>query len=342
MTVDRLALEDQPREELVVEARRLGVKRPEVMTRVELSDEILRLSTPNPVERKKVRGWLGVARDLLASVVEQGLNLPDAAALIRGDVRFEPLRSPQAPVATVTLAEIYGAQGHYARALSILDEVLDKEPDHEAARALRDRIARDRDQKRGDAPALPDEPAEEPPRVDEPDLPTLPPPPDPETLPPPPEDAEPETLPPPSDAEMDARTLFPPRPAAKVAEPALVLVRAEPSAVALYYEADAAAVTAGPLVVRVVEFRPRDAGAERVERNFPVAAESGTLTVSGIEPAAVVRAVLGAHAADGFTAVAVAAELARGGTSVLWAPYASDERAPLAARAAERLAAALS
>src|ERR1700753_2042482 len=113
--MDRAVLEEMVREELVIEARRVGVKRPEVMTRVELVDEVLRLGTPNPVERKEVRGWLGVARDLLASAVEVGLNLPDAAAMMRGEVRLEPLRE-QAPVATVTLAEIYGAQGHLDRA----------------------------------------------------------------------------------------------------------------------------------------------------------------------------------------------------------------------------------
>jgi Tetratricopeptide repeat len=143
MTVNRSELEALGREQLIQEARRYGVRRPEVMTRVELVDEVLRIGTPNPVERKKVRGWLGVARDLLASAVEQGLNLPDAAALIRGDVRFEPLSPVQPPVATVTLAEIYGAQGHFKKALTMLDEVLAKEPEHEAARKLRARLERE-------------------------------------------------------------------------------------------------------------------------------------------------------------------------------------------------------
>lgn len=144
MALDRVALEALGREQLIQEARQSGVRRPEVMTRVELIDEMLRLGTPNPVERKRVRGWLGVARDLVASVVEQGLNLPDAAALIRGDFRFEPLKPVQPPVATVTLAEIYGAQGHFQKALAMLDEVLAKEPEHEAARKLRNRLERER------------------------------------------------------------------------------------------------------------------------------------------------------------------------------------------------------
>lgn len=146
--MDRAALEALGREDLVVEARSFGVKRPEVMTRVELVDEVLRLATPNPVERKEIRGWLGVARDLLASAVERGLNLPDAAAMIRGDVRFVPMHPVQPPVATVTLAEIYGAQGHFDRALGMLDEVLDREADHEVARRLRTRLITERDVKR--------------------------------------------------------------------------------------------------------------------------------------------------------------------------------------------------
>lgn len=158
MVPDRAALEALPRTELVDEAVRQGVRRPDVMTRVELVDEILRLSTPNPVQRKEVRGWLGVARDLLASVVDKGLHLPDAAAFIRGEVRYEPLRGPQPPVATVTLAEIYGAQGHFDRAVSTLDEVLSKEPDLDVARRLRDRFA-GADVRRGrPSPAVPSEP----------------------------------------------------------------------------------------------------------------------------------------------------------------------------------------
>jgi hypothetical protein len=171
--MDRAALEEMVREELVVEARRVGVKRPEVMTRVELVDEVLRLGTPNPVERKQVRGWLGVARDLLASAVEVGLNLPDAAAMIRGEVRFEPLRPEQPPVATVTLAEIYGAQGHFDRAIGMLDEVLDREADHDIARRLRNRLNTERDAKRSKPPLTPVSPEPAALEEDEPELATL-------------------------------------------------------------------------------------------------------------------------------------------------------------------------
>src|SRR6185369_9007525 len=134
-------LERLSREQLILKARVLGVERPELMTRVELRDEIVRRSEPDIAQQKRARGFLGVARDLVASVVEAGLNLPDAAALIRGDNNRESHWKGPPPVATVTLAEIYATQGHLERALRMLDEVLLKEPDHDAARSLRTRLA---------------------------------------------------------------------------------------------------------------------------------------------------------------------------------------------------------
>jgi len=128
------------RDELVAKARALGVERPELMTRVELGDEIVRRTQLDPATQRGARGWLGVARDMVASVVESGLNLPDAAALIRGDRGDLDARGP-APVATVTLAEIYATQGHVERAFTMLEEVLAKEPDHPAALALQARLA---------------------------------------------------------------------------------------------------------------------------------------------------------------------------------------------------------
>ncbi len=111
------ALDSMSRDELVARARALGATRPEVMTRVELRDEIIRLSEPDTAAQRRSRGWLGVARDLVASVVESGLNLRDAAAAIRGDQRSDQEWLGPPPVATVTLAEIYVAQGHPERAL---------------------------------------------------------------------------------------------------------------------------------------------------------------------------------------------------------------------------------
>jgi hypothetical protein len=131
------------RDELVAAARSVGVHHPEMMTRVELGDEILRARERSQPGSGSSRGWLGVARDLLARLVERGLNLPNAAALIRKGPTAFVSSNLQAPVATVTLAEVYAAQGHVKRALAILDDVLEKEPDHAPARLLRERLARE-------------------------------------------------------------------------------------------------------------------------------------------------------------------------------------------------------
>ena len=138
-------LDQLSRDELVARARTLGARRPEVMTRIELRDEIVRLSETDPNVRRRSRGWLGVARDLVASVVDSGLNLPGAAAAIRGEAKTDAAEwQGPPPVATLTLAEIYLAQGHYDRALAVVTEVLANEPDHASAVALRARIEAER------------------------------------------------------------------------------------------------------------------------------------------------------------------------------------------------------
>src|SRR5690242_1459191 len=133
-------LEAASRSDLIARAEGLGVDKADVLTRAELVDEIVKRSVVDPIERRLARGLLGVARDLVARVVERGLHLPDAAALIRGlqQVTLTPVTPP---IATVTLAEIYAGQGHRARALAVLDEVLANEPEHAAARAMRDKVA---------------------------------------------------------------------------------------------------------------------------------------------------------------------------------------------------------
>lgn len=129
-------LDEKSRHELVEEARKLGVERPERMTRVELRDEIVRRSVSEE-RQAEARGLFGVARSMLASVVDRGLHLPDAARAIRGESSFEVPLASQTPVATVTLAEIYAAQGHKNRALRILEDVLKQEPGHEEALRVR-------------------------------------------------------------------------------------------------------------------------------------------------------------------------------------------------------------
>jgi len=136
--MQRHTLQKLSREELIREAERAGVPRPRVLTQTELVDEILKRTATSDPDRARARGWLGRARDLLATVVEKGLHLPDAAAAIRTGPKGWP--PPPPPLPTVTLAEIYAAQGHLDRAVVVLEDVLRREPDHQEARELRERF----------------------------------------------------------------------------------------------------------------------------------------------------------------------------------------------------------
>lgn len=146
--MDRGELEGLDREALVVKAQAAGIRRARILTRPELIDELLRLD-PNvsASQLRKSRGFFGKARDLVARVVERGLHLPDAAERIRtlslgAEATSEsrvPRGEPQA-MPTVTLAEIYAAQGHRARAIETLRRVLEREPEHAAARTLLARL----------------------------------------------------------------------------------------------------------------------------------------------------------------------------------------------------------
>jgi hypothetical protein len=133
----RAELERLDRDALVARAEIAGVTRARILTRPELVDELLLRTTDDPAATQKARGLFGVARDLLARAVERGLNLPDAAQRIRTLGGARPLRR-RAPAAlpTLTLAEIYAAQGHRDRAIETLEGVLSREPDHAAAGAL--------------------------------------------------------------------------------------------------------------------------------------------------------------------------------------------------------------
>src|SRR5262245_44969417 len=142
--MERAELERLDREGLVQRARAAGIRRARLLTRPELVDELLRLDPSiDPGQLKKTRRFFGRARDLLSRVVERGLHLPDAADRLRAALGTPfpevPRPEPQA-VPTVTLAEIYAAQGHKQRAVDTLRRVLEAEPDHHGARALLDKL----------------------------------------------------------------------------------------------------------------------------------------------------------------------------------------------------------
>jgi hypothetical protein len=135
--MNRAELERLDRDALVDLAVQAGVTRARILTRPELVDELLLRSSVDEASQRRARGLFGVARDLLARVVERGLHLPDAAERIRTlGLALPPRRSAPAALPTVTLAEIYAAQGHRERGIDTLESVLAREPDHAAARAL--------------------------------------------------------------------------------------------------------------------------------------------------------------------------------------------------------------
>lgn len=319
----RSELETLTRDGLIERARRLGVPRPEVMTRVEMTDEIIRRQETDAAARRRARGWLGVARDLVASLIEQGLNMPDAAELVRQGVT--PTRvQHQAPVATVTLAEIYAAQGHVKRALGMLDQVLEKEPDHAAARALRDRLGSSRV-----APMRQVEP-------EEPEEPSL--------------DAEPSAAA--SEAEAaPAEPVVEIAPASgsgaevAAAEPVAEVAAAEPPARAPVFEAhperDLLVLVTGPrgvsafwdlsdktralgverrLVLRVCSVSPSFGGARKSQRDFGVHAPEGSLVVPGVAAGAIVRATLGCERDGAFAPLAIACVLGAEGGGLTFSP----------------------
>ncbi len=135
MEPTRSELEAIDRETLIAKAEAAGVSRARVLTRPELVDEILLRQNRDPATTRRMRGLLGIARDLLARLVERGLNLPDAAERLRS-APPPPPRKTTPPVPTVTLAEIYATQGHKQKAINTLQEVLAREPEHLAAKGL--------------------------------------------------------------------------------------------------------------------------------------------------------------------------------------------------------------
>jgi hypothetical protein len=118
----------------------LGIERPDELSTEELTHRIESASTVADAAQgaSAGRGWFDVARHLVAQVVEQGLNLPGAARVLRtvGSTWLSSGGRARPPLPTVTLAQIYLAQGHDERARAILAQVLERQPDHPKARQL--------------------------------------------------------------------------------------------------------------------------------------------------------------------------------------------------------------
>jgi hypothetical protein len=344
MTPDRESLEGMSREALIGLARETGVKRADVLTRMELCDEILRASVKNPVERRRARGWLGVARDLLASVVEQGLNLPEAAAMIRGEHSFAAEPRDVAPIATVTLAEIYSAQGHPDRALQILDEVLSKEPDHAVAQRLRVDLnaarARAEAARSGSlaAAASPPAPSESAPEAA---VPVAGEPKAPESKarePSGPQRSEPSRLDPPDaavaeaaapdTAEMEVPVEFP-------SDDVLVTLRTGPRQLYVYWERRDADVLGAPRI-QLVSTEPSAGSVARAEQFLDATPSVGGRYVSVSSKHTIVRAalLLDDRGRARARAVAVDGRLGESGVELVWSPRRRLAAASMLDRAA--------
>jgi hypothetical protein len=144
--IGRAELERLDRDTLIARAEGAGVSRANILTRPELVDELLlRSAKKGDPQVARARGFFGRARDLLSRVIERGLHLPDAVERLRraGSIPPPPSRASTPAVPTVTLAEIYAAQGHNARAVETLKRLLDHEPEHAAARSLLTRLSSD-------------------------------------------------------------------------------------------------------------------------------------------------------------------------------------------------------
>ena len=351
-------LDSASRSDLITRAEALGVDKADVLTRAELVDEIVKRTVSDPIERRLARGLLGVARDLVARVVERGLHLPDAAALIRG-LQQVTLTPNTPPIATVTLAEIYAGQGHRTRALTVLDEVLDKEPEHAAARALRERVAalvEDRAPTPTSVPP-PDVASDAPSGEVEPEGDAVPDliaaaggdfAPDIASVAEPVPDRERDTLPPSADAAPTALPIDLPTWHAPAEEEASLAERSpslEPafgiqvdqvvllpvdatSALARWELGDAALdevrarAREGELILRIVAVTPSWDGPDVEIRDVEVAQPVGDWWVCDLPANAVLRAAVGWRGERGFDPLAVALDVA----STDGEPVASDER----------------
>lgn len=299
--MERKDLESLSREVLIEKATALGVVRPRALTVAELIDEILRVETKGS---QSPRGWFGRARDLLTSVIDRGLGTD-----VRRPTEGRPVSAGPPPIPTVTLAEIYAAQGHLDRAIATLDEVLAKDPNHAEAIALRERFVAQSQKTKPSSPppvivAVP-EPIAEPANAETPATEALP-----------------------TDASDTARSEAAPAEATDaIAEEEddlppfevdeIVALAVDPHTVYLYWEirpstfARAKASDAegsGSLVIRVVTVVASESPSPSI-RDIAVDALFGELFLHGVPAEANVRVSVGYKGARGATTLAVGAQV---------------------------------
>lgn len=302
--MNRDDLDRLDRDALIARAEGAGVARARILTRPELVDELLLRTAVDDVTKERARGLFGRARDLLARLVERGLNRPETADRIRSVGRAVGRASAPAALPTLTLAEIYVAQGYRERAIETLERVVSAEPEHAMARAL---LARLRDA----AFAVPS--PQMPPETDL-------------------EDAQDAAAIAP--AQADAPRSASPLPAspAPAAEPSHMLddaplpprydvnecvaLAVDPHTVYVYWEVrertidDLRPSSAGPaIVIRVVAVEPAWTGPNSSIRDIDVRATLGELFVHDLVEGAVVRAAVGVRRGAEFVPIVHSAAL---------------------------------
>lgn len=271
MATGRLELESLSRDELLRQARQLGVERPEFLTRPELVDEILRTTLDDEAERNAARGLLGRARDLVARVMEKGLHLPDAASKLRTLApAIAPPRRTLRPIATVALAQVYAAQGHHEAALEVLQDILEHEPNHAQALQLRQELL---NKQAPDPTAAHDEPA-----------------------------AEQESVQPAAPEPPAPRPLGPSAPSRdqlRIERRRDDLVRVSWSVRAASFAHRRAGLAGSRLVIRLMAAHPRWQGPEVLTQDLEIDALSGRMDVP-VTPGAALCAALGVRLNEAF------------------------------------------
>jgi hypothetical protein len=297
--VNRVELERLDRDALIARAEGAGVARARILTRPELVDELLLRSAVDDATKERARGLFGRARDLLARLVERGLNRPETADRIRAVGRAVGRVSAPAALPTLTLAEIYVAQGYRERAIETLERVISAEPEHATARAL---LARLRDA----AFAVPS--------------PQMPP------------ETEPDDSPDPAVIATAQAAASPPAPPAPAAEPSHMLddaplpprydvnecvaLAVDPRTVYVYWEVRERTIedlrpgsVERAIVIRVVAVEPAWSGPNSTIRDIEVRATLGELFVHDLAGGAVVRAAVGVRRGAEFVPIVHSAAL---------------------------------
>jgi len=331
-------LQKLSRGELIELARARGVFSADALTRAELIDEILQRPVEEPVS-PGLFGLLGVAGELVAGVVDSRLHMPEAANLIREMTKPRRSSRPPPPLPTVTLAEIYAAQGHLDKAIAVLDEVLTTAPDHGDARALRERLAdelaaalaaeaagdpeqaaptedkappaptEELEALAGDADIAPSEPADAIDAPVEPDA-------DEGAAVAPPTVPEVEPAPASADEPGTGEPLPSPTPPAHYGADEVVALATDPATAYVYWELRPErfartrhADPDGRLVLRALTMVSRGLDVVSDSRDIPVDALVGDRFISGLTPSAELRLCLGWNGPKGFVPLAVATAL---------------------------------